>query len=206
MSAVVINTITDGDYTPIFEPKRNLRGIAYNYLLETQNNGVVAEYDSGEIDACILPTKNSLDSMYSMNMPNLDQLSGCREYVQVNQCANMIYLKFYDNVSYSKQSSVSNNGVEDIDVARSGTVKYPYQKIEILEKNMFTSKRKHKSNLFSIRISDIPEFDDRSMSESEDGMEKDIKTRIKKDIQTAVYEITKNVCPTNTQFFKLYFR
>lgn len=44
------------------------------------------------------------------------------------------------------------------------------------------------------------------MSEAQDTLEKEIKTKIKKDIQTAVYEITKNVCPINTQFFKLYFR
>lgn len=160
MSAVVVNTITDGDYTPIFEPKRNLRGVEYNYLMETQNNGVPTEYDSGEIDACIIPTKNALNAMYSMDMQDLTHLSGCREYVQVNQCANMIYLKFYDNQTYSKQSSKNNNGVEDIDVSKDDNPSYPYQKIEVLGKNMFTNKRKHKSNLFSIRISDIPEFDD----------------------------------------------
>ena len=124
----------------------------------------------------------------------------------MNQSANRVYLKFYDNMDYNQEKSETNNGVTDIKVRVVPRSKpYPYQKIEFFNKNLFTNRCKHKSNLFSVRIKDLDDLEDTYMSQLTNGNEISAKLTLKKEIQNAVYEITKNVCPVNTQFFKTYF-
>ena len=68
-----------------------------------------------------------------------------------------VFLKFYDNISYSfaLSSSTKKNysELESIGASEAATKTYPYQKIETLDGiNKFRANVKHKSNMFSINI------------------------------------------------------
>jgi len=96
-----------------------------------------------------------------MESTSKTKINNCRDYVEVNQSANRVYLKFYDNMDYDQDKSETINGVNEIQVRTVPRAKpYPYQKIEYFNKNLFTNRCKHKSNLFSVRVKDLDDLDD----------------------------------------------
>ena len=80
----------------------------------------------------------------------------------------------------------------------------------MVSNNVFSNKCKHKSNLFSIKISDLEELSDNETQSTivQDQTERrslEMAQKIKDDLFSAINDITKNVCPVNTQLFKVYF-
>ena len=177
-----------------------------NYILEFKDSEIQSEYDTGNIHAEIYPGKNPLNSMYSMEMDSETSLVNSRRYCGINQSANLVYLKFYDSVNYSCSRSV-NGGELDYDSEREEQDTLPYQKIEFYNKNVFTNRCKHKSNLFSIRIEDLDILSESRTQEEDESItwvdyhppiQDKAAERIREDLHSAIKQIVENVCPVNT--------
>lgn len=188
-----------------FKPKYNLAGLKYNYILEIPNClnlNVYNDYESGDIQGDFLQTKNQYDALYSINMPEISTIQNTRDYIGIDVCGNQPYLKFYDNKNYSTglTQNVKTNNLSDIntiEVAEDYTNYYPYQKIETFDYvNKFKNNNVHKSPLYSLKInkSGISYISDSN-----------IRTRLKKEITNNIREITKKLCPAQTQLFNVYF-
>lgn len=194
-----------GKLTPeAFKTGVILNNIKYNYMFEIPVNSEYQDFENGDIHSDIFQTKNVYDSYYSMNMiSNHYTIDNCRNYCGIGKFDNTIYLKYYDNVQY-KGSWVSNK-TDPFD----GTIttyntnenkmnsKDKFQKIEtITSVNRFRSSVKHKSNLFSIDISNT----NIDINNNDSYVKK-----IKQDIKNNIREICKKITPVNTQLFDVYF-
>lgn len=188
-----------------YKPRYNLTGVKYNYLIEVPQNlpiGTYNDYEAGDIQGDIFQAKNVYDCYYGMNMPDTSSLINTRDYIGLANCGDKIFLKYYDNVDYKAfvPTRVQNSNVDDVvDVAteENHISDYPFQKIETLDSiNRFRSNIRHKSPLYSLRISNsgINEFS-----------EEDEKERIKKDIKNNIRTITRKLCPVTTQLFDVFF-
>jgi len=172
----------------------------------------------------MMTCKNLYDSQYSMNMPTRQQLSSARTYCGINTCAGQAYVKYWDDVNYNTTSAESDylrsyqtESADSYDNSKYSDVK-PYQKIEYLYPNDYSSDAKHKSNVFSIEIlsTGIGQMEDEqsAIAGDPDADEKDRETAedrlqklqvLKRDITAAVRDIVRNVTPANTQLFDVYF-
>ena len=150
-----------------------------------------------------------MDVLSSRGVP---YLKNAREYIEINSCpgADMhrdVYLKFYDDRRYSGWDIQKQGGDEAVTLSAeyedSNGRKYPYQKIEFFYPSTSSSMCKHKSTLFSVRISDSGLG---KVSESDSQQVKDIIANIKMDIENSVRKIAENVSPANTELFKVYFQ
>ena len=91
----------------IFQLGRDLRGIQYNYIVELLENSKHIDYTKGYILGDAITTKNHLNYQYSISVDSNYNLSGCREYCNIDVCGNQLYLTYRDNVDYSI-GSISN--------------------------------------------------------------------------------------------------
>ena len=124
----------------------------------------------------------------------------------------MVYLKFYDSVDYSG-TEVDNP--LDVSMDRTESNRLPYQKVEFFNKNVFTNRCKHKSNLFSIKIEDLEQLSETRVADENgdvahvdyhpDEFGETAVRRIRDDLYSAIKQMVENVCPVNTQLFKVYF-
>lgn len=199
----------------ILFPQYNFSNILYNNILEIPGN-IYQFYDDGCIAANNFRTKNQYDTSYSMNVSVSSDtssiwLKNCRKYVDINEMGGYVYLKYYDNIDYSnsgKYIESAYNGFNinnqdyiscfNLSTSLSNVVNHNYQHIEVIKSmNRFSGKSAKKSNLYSLRITSpmiqaIPS--------------EEVKKNIKQEIMNAVREITKNICPANTQLYDVYYK
>ncbi len=202
------DTLNDKDQKELsnyFKPKYNLVGLKYNYILEIPNvlgSNVYNDYESGDIQGDFVQAKNQYDAKYSINMPSISSIQNARDYIGIDICGNQPYLKFYDNVNYylglNTQTKTTNfDDIQSIGVSEDSSKVYPFQKIETFDYiNRFRNISKHKSPLYSLKINKT------GLSYIKDS---DARIKIKKEITNNIREITKKLCPAQTQLFNVYF-
>ena len=200
-----LNTKDSEELSNYFKPKYNLAGLKYNYILEIPNvlgANIYNDYESGDIQGDFIQAKNQYDAKYSINMPNISSLQNSRDYIGINVCGNQPYLKFYDNINYSiglnhQEKTTNFDDIQSIGVSENSNKVYPFQKIETLDYiNRFKNTSKHKSPLYSLKINKT------GLSYIKDS---DARIKIKKEITNNIREITKKLCPAQTQLFNVYF-
>ena len=202
------DTLNDKDQKELsnyFKPKYNLVGLKYNYILEIPNvlgSNVYNDYESGDIQGDFVQAKNQYDAKYSINMPSISSIQNARDYIGIDICGNQPYLKFYDNVNYylglNTQTKTTNfDDIQSSGVSEDSSKVYPFQKIETFDYiNRFRNISKHKSPLYSLKINKT------GLSYIKDS---DARIKIKKEITNNIREITKKLCPAQTQLFNVYF-
>lgn len=169
-----------------FEPARAFTSLKYNYIIDLDQEVKTLKYDDGNMFGIAVKGKNYLDPMYSQQA-SLTALSACRQYVGTIESKGKVYLKYIDNVS--------------VDIDGNSTITDPtYQKIEEYKPTAVLQPAKHKSNLFSIKIKNLPFADLNGNDEGLQGLQ-----QIKHDIKNIIFDIVKNVCPANTQLFDVFF-
>lgn len=161
----IYNTSADIDGSNVlsdyYKPRANLSGVQYNYVFEIPQNLpelVFNDYAHGDIQGDIFQAKNVYDYTYGMNMSSDSQLNMCRDYVGIDTCGDVAFLKFIDNVTYTfdnigTKESKDPDEVIQVPVKELSANTYPFQKIETLDSiNRFRSNVRHKSTLFSIGL------------------------------------------------------
>ena len=185
----------------LFEPKYELHNIKNNYIYQINNNSnEYSNYENGDIYGnTFRTTKNTLNSLYSMEMTDSNNIKNCREYCGIGMCGEFVFLKFYDNVDYTCNSDP---GSRDKQMNSNETGKrYPYQKIEIISQfNNSVAKAKHKANIFSVVLKNT-KLNTKTGDESLNAL----KNKIMKDITNSIKDITRNLCPANTHLFNVEF-
>ena len=208
-----IETILYDANSTTFIPKKYVKGIGYNYIVDVEQNINSNQqfdnptiYDNGDIFGFFVPGKNMYNALYSMDMKSANEIHNCREYAGIQSLGNKIILKYYDNVDYKFKSNAQEKQQLDAEMLSSSssfTKQYPYQKVETFDPISFKNATRHKSNLFSIKISKSG-LDDSVLKNCTDD-EKKLAENIKCDITNAIRALAKSIAPANTQFFKTYF-
>lgn len=160
----------------------------YNYLLEIPIDGQYNNYISGDIYGNAYPCKNVFNSTYSMSVDENLASKINRDYITVNKFNNNLYMTYYSNDS-------------------------EYQHVEIIDSlNRYSTGANHKSNMYSIKINNINlttltsfvSEDDKQI----DGNHKDVLSviyeNLKADIKNNIRDLTKKLCPVNTELFDVY--
>lgn len=200
-----LNDKNSEELSNYFKPKYNLVGLKYNYILEIPNvldYNVYNDYESGDIQGDFVQAKNQYDAKYSINMPSISSIQNARDYIGIDVCGNQPYLKFYDNVNYNTSLNIqtkTNNfdDIQSVGISEDSYKVYPFQKIETFDYiNRFRNVSKHKSPLYSLKINKT------GLSYIKDS---DARIKIKKEITNNIREITKKLCPAQTQLFNVYF-
>ena len=168
---VVLNAGELSDYaiSTIFNVKRDLKNILHNYIVEIPETKVQNEYWKGYIQGDMMVAKNHLNYSYTMDMDEMLNLSGCREYCNIDVCGDQLYLTYRDNINYKSDYI---NGITYVDVGSSNetydpTVNvinmtkerqpYGYQHVEVVNSwNKWdgSANAGHKSSMFSLRLID----------------------------------------------------
>ena len=192
-----LSTISTQGLADFFTPHTELHNIYYNYIIKVNQNDIKTMYKEGDIHGEMMTTKNAYDPLYSMNMSSDNRLNSCRTYCGIQNSHGRPLLKYYDNVNYSCEKLQKGKTAMVAEI----TEKYPYQKVEYIYPGTFKSNSKHKSTLFSVEInnSGLDENDADSTAV------KKLKDNIKKTISNAIRELADNICPANTQLFKVYY-
>lgn len=201
-----------------FLPKANLSGVNYNYIAAIPldgNTSLTTDYEMGNVYGYFYTTKNMYNSTYSMDMSSMMKLGNCRQYLQIEKCANVPYLKYYDNMDYLRDKPVdlelTSRTVTDVKYYTKDRNKVPYQKIETFCPITYNSQTLHKPTMFSVKLNSTgldPANDQYAKLEaSEEVADEVIKIRnnIRQDITNTIREIAKNVCPAHTQLFDVFF-
>jgi hypothetical protein len=161
----------------------------YNYLLEIPIDGQYNNYISGDIYGNAYPCKNVFNSTYSMSVDN-DKLASKinRDYVTVNKFNNNLYMTYYSDDS-------------------------KYQHVEIVDSlNRYTIGSNHKSNMYSIKINNInlttltsfASEADKQIDNNHKDVLNIIYKNLKADIKNNIRDLTKKLCPVNTELFDVY--
>lgn len=191
----------------IFQLGRDLRGIQYNYIVELPENSKHIDYTKGYILGDAIATKNHLNYQYSISADSDYNLSGCREYCNIDVCGNQLYLTYRDNVDYSV-GSISNvtyfDGTSKLSVNAYQMEKirknYNYQHVEVIDSiNKFDGDANggHKSSMFSIRLFDTG-LNEATIPET-------AKQKLRQNVINNVRTLVENIIPANTQLFNIYF-
>lgn len=188
-----------GDPLCVFVPYVNLRDVKTSYILSFPNSDISTDYRRGNVHAKIRHTKSALGPKYEMEMDGQTTLKRARRYCGIASSSNRVYLKFYDSMTYTGEASGS-----DAYVNASESSLLPYQKVEQFQETLFTNRRKHKSTLFSIRLRDVGDLSE-DVSDSDGSSRDEAVKRIRDDLRSGIRKIVENVCPVNTQLFKVYF-
>ena len=188
-------------------PKRTIKGIKYNYIVGIEQNANASTqfdnptiYDNGDIFGFFMVGKNMYDAQYSMKMDTASHMSNCRTYVGVQDANNGLVLKYYDNVDYDIQDYATGKSIAS---QSSSNTLYPYQKVEMFKPTNFGFATRHKSNVFSLKVSNTG-LDDESIA-NYDNEQAEIAKKIKKDIANSIRALAKSIVPANTQLFDTYF-
>lgn len=186
----------------LFEVKYDLKNIKYNYIYYINTLYGQHEFNNGDIYGDMRKLKNVLDANYSMNITEFDDdtcnIKNCRDYCSVGCCGNDLYLTFYDNTEYSQLRHEEKDDIIEKQLQIKSPKTYPYQKVEIIKEfNAVSIDTKHRSSLFSIELSNVGLTDQDTDT---------TKQRIKKDIVNKIREMTRNICPSNTHLFDVYFK
>lgn len=194
----------------IFSTKRDLLGITHNYIVELPESKTFIDYTKGYVLGDTIVAKNHLNYAYSMSTDSLFNLSGCREYCNIDSCGNQLYMTYRDNIDYESNYSgtvsyYSNDGDnynKDIDVLTMTKKRRPYnyQHVEVIESwNRFDGgiNAGHKSSMFSIKLIDT------GLNEST--ISEDVKAKLRQNVKNSIRSIIENIIPAHTQLFEIYF-
>lgn len=190
-------------------PQSNLAGIEYNNMTEFPQSEIHAGYSQGNEYGHIVRGKNALDSKYNMKMyiggTNESNVIvyNCRDYAGIGQFSgNQLYVKFFDGAVYDGYTSGSTRPVTRRD--KSDFPSVPYQKIECVYFNSFSSANMHKTRFFSIKVMNTELAQFKGFSEKEldpDGPQRAqmlIYEQIMKDVGGAIRDIVKSLQPAHT--------
>lgn len=211
-----------------FKQYAKVDGVNYNYIVEMDQSQKETIYFNGDVFGRFYLGKNLYNSLYTTQMVSQYQFARCREYCGIipagyghkndstRTSPGNIVLKYYDRIRYTF-TQVDRSKV-DYDY---GTTKgyvdggaYPYQKVEYFIPQNFAGelngKAKHKSNLFSIKISNsgLDDLYQQSYRASNAALQKTrdaLVNRIKTDISNGVKQLVDSIAPANTQLFKTMF-
>lgn len=223
--ALMNANVTDQLLCSLFDPQMKISGIDYSYVIGIDQNDDATRqqtnktiYENGDVFGSFTMTKSMYNSLYSMEMSDQNHLDGCRKYCGIQNSQNKILLKFYDNTDYEflKES----NGVFPAEQNMCGKKyrhkQYPYQKVEYYFPTKTGIEAKHKSNLFSINISnsgldDLSLYDGTEKSSdpqqaSQKKMKQHIAEQVKRDIMNGVRALAESIAPANTQLFNIYYK
>lgn len=119
--------------------------IQYNMIYEINGN-IYNDYEGGNIAANTFKAKNQYNCEYDMLHNSHGNILSCaRDYVEINACDDVLYMKYYDNVNYY------NNGTSTTKVHNNYNFCYP--NIEVVKAiNRYESFNAHKTNLYSIVV------------------------------------------------------
>ena len=191
----------------MFTPARSIKGIDYNYIVQIEQNvnpniqfDNPTIYDNGDVFGFFTVGKNMYNALYSMEMSNSNEMQNCREYAGIQDMGDKLMLKYYDSCDYEIDDS---SHARLLSTSSSSSNLYPYQKIETFAPNEFSYATMHKSNLFSIKISNTG-LDDESLRTCSD-QQKHIAEMMKKSISNAMKQLANSIAPANTQLFATYF-
>ena len=217
---------------PTGNPLVNFNDITYSYIVDipvSEKSGlpgasVHGEYDDGvAYFRRLMTTKSAFNSLYSMQMSAANEIDHCRDYVEINVCGGKPYLKYYDNLKYvgdrDSESVEEAQALVDLETQKSNTEdglttsfeKKPFQKIEYIYPIDYKSSARHKSNLYSIVVSDTGIEQMQNMVDTQNQDNADVQSaasalkRLKFEITTAIRDIARDVAPANTQLFDVKF-
>lgn len=198
------------ELTNFFTPDYLIRGIGYNYIVDIEQNRDTNKqydnptiYDNGDIYGSFMLGKNMYNALYSMSMKQENQIISCRTYVGVQSLGNNVALKYYDDTGYEFDPRNNHPFANMLSSSSAQTKIYPYQKIETYMPIQSGHDTKHKSTLFSLKISNTG-LDDESI-EAYDDSTKHLAENLKKDISNAMKHLADSIAPANTQLFATYF-
>lgn len=183
-----------------FQMKTDIIGVKSNYLHTIEQNEECHPFENGDIYGTTRRTKNAYNAMYSMEMPNENELKSCRDYCGIGTCGSRIYLKYYDNQNYSLTTGKT-KGTATEKTASASQDGYPFQKVEVIDElDYLDSDAKHKSSIFSVRIRNT------GLGDGDAGIQDaSIRDKLKKDIANTVRTLAEQTCPANTTLFDVYF-
>lgn len=76
-------------------------------MLYEINGSMYNDFESGNIAASTFKAKNHLDCTYSMQHNEQHKLKDARDYVEIDKCNDLVYLKYYDNTRYENDGKAS---------------------------------------------------------------------------------------------------
>lgn len=193
------DSIQNSDLSSYFEPEYIIKNMSFNYICEIPlESDTFNNFEYGDMFADFFTCKNMLNSDYSMDMPEQTKLTNTRKYIELGSSTNGVYLKYFDDIEYNGNifgNTISMDNGEKIEK------NYNFQNIEMIKSiNRFEINTKHKSNVYSVKIKNI-NVDTLNTSNK---YIKSIAEKIKLDIRNNIRDITKNVCPVNTELFNVY--
>lgn len=183
-----------------------VHGIQYNTLYEIPGN-IQQDYKSGTFIGNTVKLKNQYNYTYSMLHDGVSVLSNARDYYEICNCNDLIYLKYKDNKVYlsdkinNKDSipvSIDDNySVTHISaklgIDSESTYKLPL--IEVLTHiNRGASSSNHKSSLYSLTLD--TQFLKAINNQS-------IKENLRSEIKNCIRQIVEKIAPANTQLFSV---
>ena len=184
-------------------------GVKYGYVLDIDQSDTSFRYEDGSVRGQAIPTKSSFGQLYSQTQSSVNVLQGMRKYIGIGSTGGAVYLKYYDNLQYSRSSYEEKNGTQRTHDSGPTQTVIPFQKVESLKFTRNESIVRHKSNLFSINLTKtgledgyVKDLNECRRNDEEPGLPNVMKT----EIQNAIREIVQNITPANTQLFKVFFK
>jgi len=204
---------------------RSIQNTPYQYLLEVpqsislgMDDSLSNNYQTADLYSDIITLKSQMDSEYRMQTAqdgNGFILDRFRKYTGIDSCSNTISL-YYDsdlNLKSKQISTVDNPNIAvEYSVADTTNTEHEhskilrYKRIETIKAiNRFTESIKHKSNLYSVevtntRLSDIDALPDTDKNENI----KKLGTQMRRTIEMMVRNICDEYAPVHNQLFKVY--
>lgn len=177
-----------------------VKNVEYNTVYELPGN-IQNDYNSGNIAANFFKTKNEYNSEYSMTnnkQNNSNFLINARNYVNIDSCGELVFLKYYDCVTY-------NYSREDGDIQyvskydRAANIyDFNIPHVEVINGiNRYSNSIGHKSNMYSIvvKIPLLSKINDANIVEN-----------IKTEVVSIVRTIVEKLAPAHTQLFNVYVK
>ena len=199
--------VTQEGLADVFTPATAITHMKYNYIVgidQCMNSNKAYDnktvYENGDIYGSFNLAKNMYNALYSVDMQEKDEIRNCRRYCGLHNSANSIVLKYYDDVDYVLSSTSSSTAIASERRSR----KVPYQKIETYFPQKMSQIGQHKSNVFSVRVTDTG-LDD-AFVENQDDEYQNIAMKMKKDIMNGIRALSESIAPANTQLFTTYFQ
>jgi hypothetical protein len=209
--------VFDIDYVnSLSAPRVALSGIEYAYFGEMPINDIFYDFDYGELYIDMFNLHNELDYKYDTDAytsPNVDIvdstdvfLSNTRDYERMGINENTIWVSYRVGQNYSSTLSgvvVSNDTYPAANAPMSKTTKtsgdaYDYAYIERLAGANRTSTTAHKSNIYSIEIT----------NSNLNTNITDLSTRnyLQSIVERAILNFQEKVAPVHTQLWKIIWR
>ena len=172
---------------PVSAILSSVDSIQYNTIYEIPGQ-VQNDYQSSNIAANTFKTKNQYDSTYNMSHDKNTFLSNARDYVGIGKCGNQVYLKYYDCMSYDKDTQLPES-------SQSGKNNFTHQHVEMLGAvNRFANAAGHNTNLYSIAVK----------TDLLDNLKGNALKTMQYEMQNAIRSIAEALTPAHTQLFKVY--